>query len=292
MTISFSVDDDLNLWLAGILTKIANNVPRDLASIKNICHFSLTQVNNALSVLDELRKKILVNYLDCESDEIYFFKVIKPQFLSKLVYWREIYSIESKRPIGAKKVIQDYLEQKLQEHYYFFVENTEFFSYYRNSQSHLDQQYFLRKNYDLVAWGYFPEFGYDTSFNTAKDEVVAKIMAYEELHLYLDQEIEKLSENLKSSEHPPKKRPLHWSGPKVGLVELIYGLQSSGAFNNGNAEIKQIASFFEESFSVELGNYFNAFSEMRLRKKSRTVFIDQMREKLIQKMDSADERQL
>jgi hypothetical protein len=40
---------------------------------------------------------------------------------------------------------------------------------------------------------------------------------------------------------------------------------------------------------VELGNYYNSFQEMRLRKKSRTTFLDQLTEKLVQRMNEADE---
>ena len=42
---------------------------------------------------------------------------------------------------------------------------------------------------------------------------------------------------------------------------------------------------------MDLGNYYNVFNEIRLRKKNRTSLLDHMREKIIQKMDALDERQ-
>lgn len=87
------------------------------------------------------------------------------------------------------------------------------------------------------------------------------------------------------------KRPaLQWTAPKTALIELIYGLQAAGACNNGAADIKQITSFFESVFGLELGNVYNVFQEMRLRKKNRTVFLDNLRDRVVQRMDEADER--
>ncbi|MES1220841.1 MAG: RteC domain-containing protein [Bacteroidota bacterium] len=96
-------------------------------------------------------------------------------------------------------------------------------------------------------------------------------------------------------QHPEPRSPspsasLKWTGPKVALIEMIYALQSSGVFQNGAADIKQVTAFFESVCGVELGNVYNSFQEMRLRKKNRAVFLDLLRDRLIQRMDEADER--
>ena len=89
---------------------------------------------------------------------------------------------------------------------------------------------------------------------------------------------------------PAMSKKLTWTAPKVYLIELIYALQGAGVFNNSVTDIKELTVFFEYTFSVELGNIYNSFSEMRLRKKSRSVFLDLLRDRFIQRMDEADER--
>ena len=81
-----------------------------------------------------------------------------------------------------------------------------------------------------------------------------------------------------------------WTASKANLIELIYALQSAGVFNNGQIGIKKIAKTFETLFQIDLGNYYHVFNEMRLRKKTRTTFLDHLKEKVIQKMDTMDEK--
>ena len=85
------------------------------------------------------------------------------------------------------------------------------------------------------------------------------------------------------------EKKLQWTGAKVSLIELIYSLQTTGVINNGTADIKLLTNFFERTFQVDLGNVYNVFQEMRIRKKNRTSFLDQLKERLIQRMDEADE---
>jgi hypothetical protein len=66
-------------------------------------------------------------------------------------------------------------------------------------------------------------------------------------------------------------------------------LQGSGVLNNATADIRQLTAFFESVFQVELGNVYNVFNEMRIRKKNRSSFLDLLKDRLIQRMDEADE---
>ena len=68
----------------------------------------------------------------------------------------------------------------------------------------------------------------------------------------------------------------------------MYALQRKGCFNNGQAEIKEIAEFFEQTMDIDLGNYYRTFQEIRIRKSGRTNFLDQLKTVLIQYMDEVD----
>lgn len=84
--------------------------------------------------------------------------------------------------------------------------------------------------------------------------------------------------------------PLSWTASKADMVELINSLQAGGVFNHGKTGIKEIAETFQKLFKIDLGNYYNVFNEIRLRKKNRTALLDHLKEKIIQKMDSLDEK--
>jgi|SRR5690606_35931268 len=115
-------------------------------------------------------------------------------------------------------------------------------------------------------------------------------MAYDMLIVHLQQEIEKLenpNDNQKTDlmKHSSK---LFWTGSKTELIELIYALHSSGAINSGTADIKEMALLFEQVFSIDLGNYYHTFIEIRARKGSKTKFLDRLQETLLNRFEESD----
>jgi hypothetical protein len=74
---------------------------------------------------------------------------------------------------------------------------------------------------------------------------------------------------------------LQWTGPKIGLVELIYALAQAGVFNNGKADYKEIAQHFETMFNIPLDNIYKIFEKIRLRECGPTTFLDSVKVKLI-----------
>ena len=70
---------------------------------------------------------------------------------------------------------------------------------------------------------------------------------------------------------------------------MLYALQSTGSFNNGSIGIKDLANELQSLFNVDMGNYYRAFQEIRIRKSSRTSFMDQLKNRLIKRMDDSDE---
>lgn len=83
--------------------------------------------------------------------------------------------------------------------------------------------------------------------------------------------------------------PLTWTRDISDLVLLIYGCADTGSFNNGQVNIKEIGSVIGEMFGIEIKDISNIFRQIRKRKiKERTAFIDEMRERILQRMDDAD----
>ena len=62
---------------------------------------------------DELRKHTVNYQFRDEAEEIYFFKELKPEVLSKYMYYNKIYVIESKFPTGSDVAQKEYLYNEL-----------------------------------------------------------------------------------------------------------------------------------------------------------------------------------
>lgn len=245
-----------------------------------------------LSVIAKLKKFTLRYKFKNEADEIYFFKHSKPEFISKLIYHNRILNIETKKPYGGEKVIRKYLNNELDKLKRFFDNNLEFYKYHRTNSTYLDHKYFIRGKHDIKLSLDTFYFEADHRFCTSHDYKVAKIIAHDLVQVFLEDEIASLDrKELKAqskSEVLPKPT-IFWTGSKVALIELMYALHAEGSLNNGKIELNAIADFFEKSFGIDLGQFHRSFLELRERKTGRTKYIDTLREKLIKRMDDADD---
>ncbi|NBL65945.1 tetracycline regulation of excision, RteC [Flavobacterium sp. NST-5] len=244
-----------------------------------------------LTSIASLKKVIVKNNFKTDTEEIHFFKEVKPQFTSKLIYYNMVFKIEMKRPNGGNRILKKYYHNELQKLKAFFDNELEFYQYYRSGSSYLDYKYFQRGKFDikLALDNYY--FETDTTFSTSHDFKVAQILANDLIQLYLENQLIMI-ENNDSSEKSQRKPniKLLWTGSKVSLTELLYALNSEAVFNNGNADIKDIANYLEYVFDIDLGDYYRTFLELRMRKTSRTKFLSSLTDSLIKKMDDADEK--
>ncbi|RXJ45691.1 RteC domain-containing protein [Gelidibacter gilvus] len=238
-----------------------------------------------------LRQKVLELGFNNTEEEISFFKHVKPQIFSKLIYYVKLFNIESKRPRSSSKFQIKYLNAHINKLQVYFNDNLDFYHYYRRGATTLDAEYFIRGKADLRSPTESYHFFVDDQFATSQDTTVAMIMAYDMLIVYLQQEIEKLETNNNTYQNAMKNSTskLFWTGSKTELIELIYALQISGAINSGTVDIKELASVFEQLFNVELGNYYHTFMEIRARKSSKTKFMDKLTDSLNRRFEDSDE---
>ncbi len=239
------------------------------------------------SNLRKMRQMVVKKGFKSDKNEITFFKEIKPRLYSKLIYYAKIFNIESKRPRGSIKSQIKYLNFHIAKHQDFFNDHLEFYHYYRRNATELDELYFLRENMDLRLYDCHYYFS-DEQFSTSRDNIVAVIMAYDLLIVYLKKEIEILENNYSKIFTNVKQSRFFWTAHKTDLVELIYALHSSGVINSGTTDIKKIATIFENLFNIDLGDYYHTFLEIRSRKVNPTKFIDYLKESLLQKMADLD----
>ena len=241
------------------------------------------------SYLVKLKEIALSTPFISDQEEIIFFKSIKPRFHSQLIYYFKVLQVILRWPPTGREGVTLFLHYQLEKLTHFFNKHLSLYEYYRSEATFLDTLFFTRGRTELLTE--VDAFGVDTDpqFTTGYDFIIAKMKGYELLRQYLETELEKLQQPTLSDPLAQLTGNLTWTASKAALIELLYALQSSGVLNNGKAALNDVALFLEEVFSIKLGNYYRVFQEIRIRKKSRTQFLDEMKDRLIQRMDYTDE---
>ncbi len=287
-------NDITHLILNSKINLLLTNLNEQINFIDLEIDNSILKCENALEVIlasiANLKKVVLKTNFKSKLEEIHFFKEIKPQFTSKLVYYNTIFNIETKKPNGGNRILKKYYNNELIKLKAFFDNELEFYKYYRSGSTYLDYKYFLRGKFDIKLSLDSYYFEADTNFATSHDYKVAKILANDLIQLYIENQLIMIDnkDNSEKSQRKPNIK-LMWTGSKAALTELLYALHSEGIFNNGTADLKDIAEYFEHIFEIDLGQYRRTFLEIRARKGERTKFISSLNETLIKRMDNSDD---
>lgn len=237
--------------------------------------------------LDEIRKLIIKNGFESEQEEINFFKYIKPKVLGKYIYYVQLFEIESHRYNASTKFQIKYLNQISKDLHKYLNDNIQFCQYYWGNKTSLDKFYFLRENSNYRISVNNICVLMDYKYSTTRDAMAAAIIAYEQLIKYIDKEIDILRFGSSRNEEGFKSNA-NWTDSTASLVELIYAMQSSGAINNGNIEINELAQIFEKMFNIKLDDYYRVFLDIKARKKSQTKFLDKLTLELIRRINDSE----
>ena len=250
-----------------------------------IAEFNLDAIETCLKITREL---VTSEEFYSDQDEIHFFKHIKPKIVSKFIFNLNVFNIENERPIGSLKGQKKYFEIELEKLEDYFNNHPIFYKYFRGGETSSDKQYFLRKNKSakihLDCLGSY----LDAQFATSLDSTFAKFIGYELTIEYLKTELFKLS-NQSLVKVIPIKSNLTWTGSKIGLIEMIYAIHESKVINYGQTDIKELAGFFEQSFNIQLGDYYRAYIEIKYRKTRITKFLDLLKENLLKRILKSEE---
>jgi len=241
--------------------------------------------------MEQLREKFR-NYTFADEQEcIQFHKELKPELQALYFYYGELCYLEANRPAGRKR--QKYFNRALEPISAFFERNKMLYRYYRSDSSEDDRLLFLPNAVPPLHYT-----GYETDttddFDLLCSKRIASFMAYEMVHRYIEQCIFELKPNASNAAHPSKEDTLEkalFTDPKVGLVEIGYGLHAIGAINNGKASLTLIMKTIQRAFHTDLGNWSAMHNQnVRLRKiKPRSAYLMAMIDATNRMMDHADE---
>lgn len=234
--------------------------------------------------LAELRRMVINRGFPDAQSEICFFREIKPVADSRLLFYQDLFELESFRSKYNQKKMKQYLQKKFDKVQRFMKKHAAFVQYHNCGYTYLDRHYFVRDNQEipveLRAWHYLT----DPQFNTWQDHTFSALRAGEMLLDYLTRE-------MKQIENPGPSNHLHasnyvWTARKIDLVELIYALFFSGAINTGKITIRELAKLFGSIFSLEIEkDVYRYFLEIQQRKIDQAKFIESLKSNLRQQID-------
>ncbi|MGB3108274.1 RteC domain-containing protein [Sphingobacterium siyangense] len=245
-------------------------------SIKNLGESLLLIKSTVTSLRQYIRNHPFIN----DQQEISFFKYTKPRFAAWQIYCVELNNIISSVPIGTDEMIKEYYENELSIIDRFFKVYAFYYQYYLKNEISNDQRFFLRRKASP-----FPPcselMANDPDFSTELDHLFSLFKGNEMLRDFIIRRIKILTEesNKRFMVDVIAKRNRSWSGDKVELIEIAYGIYYTGRINNGRAEIADIVQWLEDSLDVDLSQAYRMFVDIRRRKTvSYTKYLDEMRE--------------
>ena len=139
----------MNHFISKLNKKLDNQLQIINLEENDILNKAQKSVQSIKKALKELKAFVLdYSFID-EAEEIYFFRKIKPELFSKLIYFIKVYNIESRRPSGSREIQEKFLRHELEKITCFFNNHLQFYQYYRMNSTFLDDKCFLRGKEDL-----------------------------------------------------------------------------------------------------------------------------------------------
>lgn len=232
-----------------------------------------------------LNEEIILHPFSSSREEVCFFKSIKPKFYALKIYHKELFNIQQNTPFGGQEALKPYYQDEIIHIRHWFSRHKFYYQYYRLGATEFDDRYFLRSAQLPEIWlDDLPE--YNKGSDSPLDGLFAKFMAYEMLQAHIFELMNNPGHKDVSRISPEVK----WTGDKVNLVEVIYGIYHTGQLNNGNAVLSTIIRTMETSFQIDLSRTYRDFVDIKRRKASSpTRYLELMRESLHKHIDSENE---
>jgi hypothetical protein len=271
--------------------QVISDLLLNLDKIEDSSRTILEQMEFAIShckhALEQLRELVFQEGFPNQECEILFFKKLKTEVYSRLLYYLEVFDIHSRLPIVDQQCHVHFYKKKRKKYFEFIKDHQAEVQYLQCGYSHFDKNYFTRECSEIPLPKRNEYYLTDEKFHTWHDRTFSEIIANQMLIEYIQKEIRKL-DGYKINTQLKIKSDSKWTGNKIFLIELAYGIHHTEMVNSGNSEIKDIVQGFEQMFNIELKEYSRSFLEIKRRKIDRTKFLDLMKSKLENKMDESD----
>jgi len=132
----------------------------------------------------DVQTKLAAKEFESNKEEIYFFRNIKPLFVSQIEYYDLLYYLEVFKPNNGD-LFPAFLQRENSRLPRFIESNKEFYEYYKTGQTDKDENYFLRnRNVPGDISNYKPYL--DPAACTSHDHLISTIITLENYQHFLD----------------------------------------------------------------------------------------------------------
>lgn len=269
------------------LIKQIEDIKNNYAGIIECSNKSIILCRNLLS---EFKKIIVADGFESLQDEVDFFKRIKQVSFSQLIYYSEVRSFEIQFPKGDRDAQLKFVKRKINKLNRFFLYNLDFGQYVKSGATHFDKAYYTRDHLDTYHITTSKFYFQDPDFCTPRDMLLGKFNAYTSLVNYMDQKKHFIKKrmngnvvNIKQTEKIP------WPFTNTDWVELLYALNASGMVKQKGLSIIKLSKNLQEIFDFTPKDIYKTFQDIKNRKNSRTLFLDQLTTSLLSEMDKSEE---
>ena len=113
------------------------------------------RLNATRKILQDMREEVRKKPFKNISEEIRFFRHIKPQVAGRLIFYAQLLVILTQLPIENKKAIKRYLLVQIKSYQDYLTQQADFLAYYKSNDQYLDHIYFVHyQNYSLYPYQY------------------------------------------------------------------------------------------------------------------------------------------
>jgi len=276
------------------LKLLAKNLESQLLEVRESSKTIIQRANQSITLctklLSKFKKEVIRSGFKSISDEIYFFKFTKQIPLKHLIYFSEIRSFEIQFPKTDKDSQRKFIRKKMQKVNRFFIYNLDFTQYTDSNQNHFDKEYYTRDYMDSYHIATSKFYFQDPEFCTPRDMLLGKYKAYHSLILYLNEKKKIIRTGLNGKSNISKKiDKIHWPFSNSDYVEMLYALCSKGLGKQDNQSIMQVSKKLEQLFDIEPKDIYKTYHDIKNRKNSRTLFLNELSTSLLIEMDKSEE---
>jgi len=265
--------------MKNITDRFYEAMDRQLADIA-LSDLSLSEQHHRAILVCKKAMTKLKNYVssyafESITEEIHFFKTVKPQFYSRFIYHVNVYKYHIQIPLGGEEAQRAYINFHLADIQHFFDSNKAFYQYYRSGSTQMDEVYYTRGGFDVQME--LEDFEEDEQYSTSHDYKLSKLIANEKFQDFLKLELAKIGNEEFSTLGKvfPFKHP-QWTASQTDAVELLYALKTGLAVNNGNIDIAELVAIWEFIFQMEIHESYHKLLDITRRKKEVFVFLNRI----------------
>ncbi|MGG9963606.1 RteC domain-containing protein [Ferruginibacter sp. SUN106] len=172
-------------------TQLYTQMQEDINGLLMHCKCETSMIEGCFNIVirywSKIKKCLETHLFSNETEEIYFFKNIKPLFTGAIEYYTLHYQAILFKPSNDTNALVAYWMHELKRVEKFYARHKEFYQYYSSGQCHMDDIYFTRASNTSKE---FCNKRTDVNTTTSHDHIVACIIAYQKYYKYVEAELE------------------------------------------------------------------------------------------------------